>query len=52
MSSMSQDGGAPQAVADINFSVEGRYQVVYSAADNAGNVADSTQDAWLDILLT
>jgi hypothetical protein len=49
-SSMSRDAGAPQPVADINYSIEGTYQVVYAAADNAGNVAGSTQDAWLDIL--
>lgn len=49
-SSMSQDAGALQAVADIHFSAEGTYQVVYSATDNAGNLASSTQDAWLDIV--
>ncbi|MDX9865279.1 MAG: hypothetical protein RBT34_10785 [Anaerolineaceae bacterium] len=49
-SSMSQDGGVPQAVADINYPVEGIYQAEYAAADNAGNVAGSTQDIWLDIL--
>jgi hypothetical protein len=49
-SRMSQDADAPEAVADIHFSVEGMYQVVYSAVDNAGNLASSTQDAWLDIV--
>jgi len=38
-SSMSVDGGVPQAGAPLQFAADGQYQVIYNAADHAGNAA-------------
>jgi hypothetical protein len=48
-SSMIVDSGTPQAISDLSFSVDGTYQVVYSAVDNAGNVTLGTAETvWVD----